>query len=71
MPLASREQAMAQDQKWLLGHFCFPGRCIPPRRNVMAKFKAVSNTKLEHLRKNTKHVKKLGKRASKTIAVKG
>jgi hypothetical protein len=37
----------------------------------MARTKRASSTKLVQLKKMTPRVKKLGKRASKTIAVKG
>jgi hypothetical protein len=61
---------MAQDQQWLLSHCCFQPL---PRRNTMAKRKGkqIYSTKLVQLKKMTPHVKKLGKRASKTTAVKG
>ena len=54
-----------------LSHFCFCGqRSALSKEKTMARTKRVTKTKLVQLKKMVPHVKKLGKRAAKTSAVK-
>jgi hypothetical protein len=54
-----------------LSHFCFCGqRSAFSKEKPMARSKRVTKTKLVQLKKMVPHVKKLGKRAAKTSAVK-
>ena len=70
MPLAARrEQAMARDQKWPWAVSVFV--LYSQGDNTMASRKRISSAKCAQVRKGTDRLKKLGKRASKTIAVKG